>query len=546
MENLSVNQHGKSGDLKYHHRHLSRIMSAFMQTNRLDECVNEMLEYYLEVFGGDRVYIFDYDEGYTVQNCLYEVAVNPGLAEKDNLQEVPVSATPWWTEQILSDTPIYVASIDHLPSEAFSECEILAAQGIVSIMVVPIHVHGRVWGYMGVDLVYGSKEWTERDVRKLDSVANTISLCVEFHKIRRMERREYLYLTNLLHYLPMAYKRMEMKTGEDGNLCDYTIVDANEAFLTLKGWKADETLGRKASELYLDTLAHLEYYDPVWTGRQESNEFVHYEKSLGKYIQWVVYSPMPGEMVGLGVDITQTKQNEHQLKKAMEEAEESNRLKSAFLANISHEIRTPLHVIMGFSDVIAECEDQEERREYASVMKRNSETLNRLMSDLLDLSKIEAGAVNFHLSEFDAGKLCRDVAASLVARVKEGVSLEVEVPDAECIIRSDSSRLQQVLTNFLINAIKFTLKGHIRIGYDCPDSHHIRFHVSDTGIGIPEEDCPKVFNRFVKLSNLSEGTGLGLPISRGIIHQLGGEIGVDSRMGEGACFWFRIPIRCKG
>lgn len=546
MENLSINHPNQSFDLKYHHRHLSRIMSVFMQTNRLDECLNAMLEYYLEVFGGDRVYIFAYNEDYTSQDCLYELAIHPDLVEIDNLQGVSVDVTPWWTEQILSDTPIYVASLDQLPSEAASEQHILAAQGITSIMVVPMHVHGRVWGYMGVDLVYGAREWTERDVRKLDSVANTISLCIEFNKIREKEHREYLYLNNLLHYLPMAYKRMEMVTDEEGNLCDYIIVDANESFMTLKGWNSDETIGRKASELYQDTLAHLEYYDSVWTGKQESNEFVHYEREIDKFIQWVVYSPMPGEMVGLGVDITLTKQNEQRLKKAMEEAEESNRLKSAFLANISHEIRTPLHVIMGFSDIIAECEEREERQEYASVMKRNSETLNRLMSDLLDLSKIEAGAVTFHMTELEAGTLCRDVAASLFGRVKEGVSLELELPESECIIRSDSSRLQQVLVNFLTNAIKFTSKGYIRLGYGCPDLHHIRFYVSDTGIGIPEEDCPKVFNRFVKLSNLSEGTGLGLPISRGIIHQLGGEIGVESRMGEGACFWFRIPIRCKG
>lgn len=545
MENLSVNQPNQAGDLKFQHRHLSGIMSAFMQTNRLDECINEMLDYYLTIFGGDRVYIFAYDDDYTVQNCFYEVTVNPELAEKENLQEVSVDATPWWTRQILSDTPIYVSSLDRLPPEASSEQEILAAQKIVSIMVVPLHVHGKVWGYMGVDLVYDSKEWTERDVRKLDSVANTISLCIEFHTIRQKEHREYLYLTNLLHYLPMAYKRMEIIADAKGKLCDYIIVDANEAFMTLKGWKSGEVIGRKASELYRNTLAHLEFYESVWNNRQEVNEFIHYEDRLDKFVQWVVYSPIPGEMVGLGIDITLAKQNEQRLKKAMEEAEESNRLKSAFLANISHEIRTPLHVIMGFSEIIAECEDPAERQEYAAVMKRNTETLNRLMTDLLDLSKIEAGAVTFHMAELDAGKLCRDVVASLAARVKEEVSLELEIPDFGCLIRSDSSRLQQVLTNFLTNAIKFTSEGYIRVGYECPDSHHIRFYVSDTGIGIPEEDCPKVFNRFVKLSNLSEGTGLGLPISRGIIYQLGGEIGVDSRLGEGACFWFRIPIRCK-
>lgn len=545
MEKLSLNAADKTNELKYQHRHLSKIMSAFMQTNRLDECVNQILEYYLRSFGGDRVYIFAYDEGYSRQDCVYEVVVNPELAEMDNLQGISVEMTPWWTRQILSDTPIYASSLDQLPPEAFNAKAILAAQNIRSVMAVPLLVCGKVWGYMGVDLVYGSREWTEGDVRKLDSVANTVGLCVEFSKIRQKEKRENLYLSNLLRYLPIAYKRMEIETDAEGKLSDYTIVDVNDAFLTLKNWKMDEVIGRKASEIYQDTQAHIEFCQSLWHNISGVNEFIQYEPRIDKYIQWVVYSPMAGEMVGLGMDITQTKQNEKRLKKAMEEAEEANRLKSAFLANISHEIRTPLHVIMGFSDVIAECEDREERMEYASVMKRNSETLNRLMSDLLDLSKIEAGAVAFHFTDWEAGKLCRDVAASLAGRVKEGVAFELEIPQTECIVRSDSSRIQQVLTNFLTNAIKFTHKGHIRLGYECPDSHHIRFYVSDTGIGIPEEDCPKVFNRFVKLNNLSEGTGLGLPISRGIIHQLGGQIGVDSRLGQGALFWFCIPLRRK-
>lgn len=537
----NVDSLSKQG-LQSHHRQLTKMMSSFMKNNQLDDCIHEILEFYMRIFNGDRAYIFEYDKDYTYQDCVYEVASNPALLEKDNLQNVPVEVTPWWTQQMINDIPIFVTTLDQLPPEASCEYEILDVQHIVSIMVMPLVVHEKVWGYIGVDLVNSQRVWTELDVRKLDMVANIVSLCIELHESRIREQREYQYLIQMQRNLPLSYKRMKMLTDEQGKLVDYIIVDANDQFFEAKGWQREKVIGRKGTEVYAPVLTHLGFYEDVWNQKLVSNEFIHYEEATDKYIHWIVYSPVDNELVALGTDITEHKRNMKRLEEATRKAEEANRLKSAFLANMSHEIRTPLHVIMGFADLIAVTDDEEERKEFGNILKRNSEMLNRLMEDILFISKIEAGVQEFVFNRVDANELCKEVSNSLASRIPAGVEMKLELPLGSCLFVSDKDRLHQVLTNFLTNAIKFTSEGSIRMGYELLDAKHIRFYVADTGIGISEEDCKVVFERFVKLNNSSQGTGLGLPISSRIIQNLKGKIGVDSRLGEGSCFWFILPM----
>lgn len=530
-------------NIKNYHRNLTRMMSSFLKTNDLEDCVENILNFYMGVFEGDRAYIFAYNNDYSSQDCLYEVASDPNLLEKENLQNVSVNVTPWWTEQICTDNPIFVSSLEELPPEASCEYDILKIQDIRSIMVVPLHVNERIWGYVGIDLVKKERSWDSHDLHKLDLVANTLSLCLEVHGIRRKEQKEFQYLANLLRYLPVGYKRMVMSYDKDGNLSDYVIVDANQLFLDIKGWNGVDVIGKKASELYKDYRSQLDLCADVCCHKLVSNEFVFYEKETDKYVQWIVYSPIEGEVVGLAIDITEQKKTEAELVKATRKAEESNRLKSAFLANMSHEIRTPLHVIMGFSNLLIEAEDVEDRMQYAEVVRRNSETLNLLISDLLDLSKIEADVINFNVEEVDVNKLCREVAVSLSDSVSGGVQLLVETPCSECIVYSDSARLHQVLVNFLSNAVKFTAKGSIQVGYEYAPSDSIRFYVKDTGIGISDENLSRIFDRFVKLNPFAEGTGLGLSICKEIVRKLGGKIGVESELGKGTFFWFSLPLR---
>ena len=256
------------------------------------------------------------------------------------------------------------------------------------------------------------------------------------------------------------------------------------------------------------------------------------------------YDPENGliELIGVNYDITELKETEQKLIEAKEKAEEADRLKSAFLANMSHEIRTPLNAIVGFSSLLVETEDQGEKREYSKMVEENNELLLQLISDILDLSKIEAGTFDFKIRDLDVNTLCGDVQRSMKLRVKPGVELLFEPTLPSCVIVSDPNRLHQVVANFVNNAIKFTTTGYIRIGYDQPDAKHLRIYVSDTGIGIAPEACEKIFDRFIKLNSFVQGTGLGLSISKSIIEQLGGTIGVDSELGKGSTFWFILPV----
>ena len=235
--------------------------------------------------------------------------------------------------------------------------------------------------------------------------------------------------------------------------------------------------------------------------------------------------------------------SEKDLRVAKDRAEESNRLKSAFLANMSHEIRTPLNAIVGFSSLMVDTEDMEERRQYMDIVEENNDLLLQLISDILDLSKIEAGTFDFTEREVDVNLLCEDIVLAMRMKARPNVEILFDRHLPECRIMSDRNRLHQVISNFVNNALKFTEEGNIRVGYDQLDEAHLRFYIADTGIGIEPEMQNEIFERFVKLNSFVHGTGLGLSICRSIVEQLGGEIGVDSEPEKGSCFWFTLPIK---
>lgn len=244
-------------------------------------------------------------------------------------------------------------------------------------------------------------------------------------------------------------------------------------------------------------------------------------------------------ITGTRKDITDLKMT-NELIELRNKAEESNRLKSAFLANMSHEIRTPLNAIVGFSRLIAEAEEPDEVDEYCRIIERNNELLLQLINDILDLSKIEAGQLDFNYSEVDIPVIIRDLERVYKSRAKEGVALITELPDESYRIYSEKNRLTQVLSNFMSNACKFTSAGSITIGYR-HTANGLYFFVTDTGKGIAPENVPDVFTRFSKFDSFVQGTGLGLSISQSIIQNLGGEIGVESELGKGTMFWFTLP-----
>ena len=288
----------------------------------------------------------------------------------------------------------------------------------------------------------------------------------------------------------------------------------------------------------------LDFYEEVKKGNRRHFQKEMRVRRVGTIDQWnwvrsnimvTNYRPEENEIeiIGINYDITE-------LILARDRAEMAGRLKSAFLANMSHEIRTPLNAIVGFSDLLVEAEDIEERKEYVKIVRNNNELLLQLITDILDLSKIEAGTFDFTYGDVNVNLLCENIVRSMEMKVSEGVALVFDSNLPQYHLISDRNRLHQVISNFVNNAIKFTSQGSIRVGYQMK-GEELEFYVQDTGIGIDKEQQLHIFERFVKLNSFVPGTGLGLAICQSIIEQLGGRIGVDSEPGKGSRFWFRLP-----
>ena len=247
-------------------------------------------------------------------------------------------------------------------------------------------------------------------------------------------------------------------------------------------------------------------------------------------------------------DITQLKQAEKELTLAKEKAENADLSKSAFLANMSHEIRTPLNAITGFAEILASANTEEEKAQYQEIIKMNADLLLQLVNDILDMSKIEAGTLEFVYTKVDINLLLSDLRQLFQMKVNDAggnIQIIAEPSLPSCSIETDRNRVAQVLSNFTTNAIKFTQEGTISIGYEARDTE-LYFYVTDTGAGIPANKLPEVFGRFVKLNKDKKGTGLGLSISKTIVNKLEGQIGADSVEGKGSTFWFTIPYRTCG
>lgn len=246
-------------------------------------------------------------------------------------------------------------------------------------------------------------------------------------------------------------------------------------------------------------------------------------------------------IIGVSMDITDMKQVEKELIEAKAEADKSNRLKSAFLANMSHEIRTPLNAIVGFAKLILMEDDKDTQHEYAEIIDSNTDLLLQLINDILDLSKIEAGTLDFVNAEMDLNALCNTMLEVHKLKMRDEVSLIYESNDKPLIINNDKNRLSQVFTNLISNSIKFTKHGEIRFGYKVK-GNFVEVYVTDTGTGIEKDKLEAVFDRFVKLNNFAKGSGLGLSITKTIIERIGGQIYAESVLGKGTTFRFTIPI----
>ena len=247
-------------------------------------------------------------------------------------------------------------------------------------------------------------------------------------------------------------------------------------------------------------------------------------------------------LLGNEEDIDERKNLENALKNALSKAEESDRLKSAFIANMSHEIRTPLNAIIGFTSVLPDIDGKEERQELINLIQENNQKLLRIIDDVMNISKIEAGKEQLQMLTFDINPILDEVVNKYMPDLKPGVTMTTRYAAQQQEVTTDLTRLTESLNHLVSNAVKFTNQGSITVGYEPVKDRKLHIWVRDTGIGIAPENHERVFERFYKVDEFVPGAGLGLSLCRTMAFSLGGNVGVDSRLGEGSTFWMEIPV----
>lgn len=296
---------------------------------------------------------------------------------------------------------------------------------------------------------------------------------------------------------------------------------------------------------------YLNFSDLKWCNIPEKlypENAVYYFQPPTFYQQYKAYIWMTGIFLALLLTFyifyyTHSLKHKKELIQAKERAEESDRLKSAFLANMSHEIRTPLNAIVGFSSILAETADTPECHEYIRIIEDNNYLLLQLINDILDLSRIEAGLLDFHYTDVDINECMHKLEDAFHFRMPANVECIMECGMKKCRIHTEKNRLLQVLGNYFSNAIKYTSQGSITIGYNPPRDGKLHFYVRDTGCGISSDKQQTIFQRFVKLDNFKQGTGLGLSICQMIAEKMDATVGVTSEVGKGSEFWIEIPYQ---
>ncbi len=328
--------------------------------------------------------------------------------------------------------------------------------------------------------------------------------------------------------MPKVGNLLRCKNGEDAGMCGTHALCRQcpvraaiaEAFRTKRNFSGLET----PMTLYTDA---------------ECRQSVECEVSVAGNYMTIEEHP---RLVLTVNDITTLKHTQRELSEARVRAEESDRMKSLFLANTSHELRTPLNAIIGFSELLTGDLTPGEREEYIHFIRTNNELLLQLVNDILDLSKIEAGTLEYKFAEVEVDAVMEELEWFYRKKLPESSTVRIiyQRSDTSCLLYTDRIRLSQVVSNFLSNAMKFTREGEIVFGYE-ERGDELYFYVRDTGTGIPEDRVDQVFKRFVKIGSHKQGVGIGLAICKSIVESMGGRIGVESTVGKGSTFWFTLP-----
>lgn len=487
--------------------------------------------------GVDRLATWENHLDGVTYGCTYEWC-NDGIEPAiDYLRSMTIEAGKPWFDMLEKNGIICTSDIYSL--DPFIT-QMLERQGVKAIAVFPLAQRGVHFGFLSFNFCW-DKQWDEKDVELMSQISQIVSTATKRWQVETSLQQSQQTMQRVLDNINANifvndYDTLKTLFANKPAKEEAGPVPENAECWRMLNAGLNGMCAHCPKPLLLDanrqpTGVHFwEDYNP------STDRWYTIQSMAVKWIdgRWAIME--------LATDITTRKQVELELIQAKEKAEESDRLKSAFLANMSHEIRTPLNAIVGFSSILAETEDAEERRLYLPIVQENNELLLNLISDILDISKIEAGTIEFTKAPVDIYQLCRELITTFSHKATNGaVELRFDENSPQIVINGDKNRITQVLSNFMTNALKFTAKGSITISYTLEKDNMVRFCVTDTGKGIAIEKQDEVFNRFVKLDSFAQGTGLGLSISQNLVERMGGQIGLESREGEGSCFWFTHP-----
>ena len=488
--------------------------------------------------GVDRLATWENHLDGVTYGCTYEWC-NEGIEPAiDYLRSMTIEAGKPWFDMLEENHIICTSDIYSL--DPFIT-QMLEVQGVKAIAVFPLSQLGVHFGFLSFNFCW-KKQWDEKDVELMGQISQIVSTATKRWQVeislQQSQRTMQKVLDNInANIFVSDYDSLE-------------VLFANKPFREEAGQVPERaTCWRMLNAGLNDRCEHCPKPQLLDADRKLTG--VHFWEDYNpKTERWYTIQSMAIKwldgrwaIMELATDITTRKHVELELIQAKEKAEESDRLKSAFLANMSHEIRTPLNAIVGFSSLLAETDEIELRQAYMSLVQENNELLLNLISDILDISKIEAGTVELIITRVDVARLCREVISTCSHKKhEEAVGLRFDESSPQIMVDADKNRIMQVLSNFMTNALKFTTKGSITLSYTLNDDGQVRFCVTDTGKGIPAEQCHDIFNRFVKLDSFVQGAGLGLSICQSLVERMGGKIGVESCVGKGSCFWFTHPF----
>jgi PAS domain S-box-containing protein len=527
---------------------LSEISSDFIHTTDIDASIIKSFVKLGAITQASRIYLFMLDAEEGNMSNTHEWCAEGVSAEKDNLQNLPLSIFPWWMKKIYNNEIINIPDVSKMLPEAKAEQEILESQNIKSVLVLPVYAANKLKGFVGFDNVLSIGLWSEKDTEFLCLLVDILSNAI----VRRINEEELRLLTKAVEESPVS----TLITDSQG-----TIIYVNSSFEKTTGYKTNEVLGKNPSILNSGKQPksfYAELWDTILAGNIWQGELRNKSKSGKVFWTRELISPIKQNdrithFVSMAQDITENKKFLNELLEAKEKAEESDRLKSAFLATMSHELRTPLNHVLGFSDMIPDMTDDESIKKFAGLIHESGSNLLNIIEDIFDLAMVEQSEIKIR----EDVVFIRDIYTELKNQLQEVLSesnkndnirlnSKIDSSIATRQIITDKSKVIQVMSNIIKNAVKYTHNGEISFSLMFVEGNYLSIKVKDTGIGIPKDKLEIIFEFFRQGDDSHtrkyEGVGIGLAISKRIANAMGGTIKVESELDMGSEFTFSFPL----